>query len=59
MVSLGETGPGKGPRLPMGPTPFIPTPPSDIEILVREVQSLKAEIVKIKQALNKHGIQVD
>lgn len=33
--------------------------PSDIELLIREVQALKAEIIKIKAALKKHGIEVD
>ncbi|MEM2909627.1 MAG: hypothetical protein QXO01_00955 [Nitrososphaerota archaeon] len=38
------------------PRPLLP---SDIELLVREVQTLKAEVVKIKAALKKHGIDVD
>lgn len=33
--------------------------PSDIEMLIREIQALKAEIVKIKEALRKHGIEID
>lgn len=33
--------------------------PSDIELLVREVQALKAEIAKIKEALKRHGIEVE
>jgi len=32
---------------------------SDIELLIREVQLLKTEIIKIKAALKKHGIDVD
>lgn len=32
---------------------------SDIELLIKEVQALKAEIIKIKAALKKHGIEVD
>ncbi|MEN2973973.1 MAG: hypothetical protein ABDH32_00145 [Candidatus Caldarchaeales archaeon] len=33
--------------------------PSDIEMLIREVQMLKAEVAKIKEALKKHGIEID
>ncbi|MEM0078670.1 MAG: hypothetical protein QW118_00360 [Nitrososphaerota archaeon] len=33
--------------------------PSDIEMLVREIQALKMEIAKIKEALRKHGIEID
>ncbi len=33
--------------------------PSDIELLIKEVQVLKAEIMRIKVALKKHGIEVD
>ncbi len=39
-----------------GPGPIMP---SDIELLVREVRLLKAEVEKIKKALEKHGIKVD
>ncbi len=39
-----------------GPGPIMP---SDIELLVREVRLLKAEVEKIKRALEKHGIKVD
>lgn len=38
------------------PSPIMP---SDIELLVREVQALKAEIAKIKEALKRHGIEVE
>ncbi len=38
------------------PSPIMP---SDIELLVKEIQYLKAEIAKIKEALRKHGIKVD
>lgn len=38
------------------PSPIMP---SDIELLVKEIQYLKAEIAKIKEALKKHGIKVD
>ncbi|MEM2544532.1 MAG: hypothetical protein QXH76_06600, partial [Nitrososphaerota archaeon] len=31
---------------------------SDIELLIKEVQALKAEIIRIKAALKKHGIEV-
>ena len=44
-------------RLGLGrPGPIMP---SDIELLVREVRMLKAEVEKIKNALKKHGIEVD
>jgi len=33
--------------------------PSEIELLIREVRALKAELTKIKAALKKHGIDVD
>ena len=36
-----------------------PIPPSDLELIVRELQYLKMEIDKIKTALKKHGIEVD
>ena len=36
-----------------------PIPPSDLELIVRELQYLKMEINKIKTALRKHGIEVD
>jgi len=36
-----------------------PIPPSDLELIVRELQYLKMEIDKIKAALKKHGIEVD
>ena len=36
-----------------------PIPPSDLELIVRELQHLKMEINKIKAALKKHGIEVD
>ena len=36
-----------------------PIPPSDLELIVRELQYLKMEINKIKTALKKHGIEVD
>lgn len=36
-----------------------PVFPSDIELLIREVQALKAEVIRIKAALKKHGIEVD
>lgn len=38
------------------PSPIMP---SDIELLVKELQHLKAEVAKIKEALRKHGIPVD
>ena len=45
----------------IGPATGRPGPimPSDKELLVREVQLLKAEILKIKKALKKHGIEVE
>jgi len=33
--------------------------PSDLEMIVRELVSLRMEIEKIKKALKKHGINVD
>lgn len=36
-----------------------PVLPSDMELLIKEVQTLKAEVMKIKAALKKHGIDVD
>lgn len=36
-----------------------PIPPSDLELIVRELQYLKIEVDKIKTALKKHGIEVD
>ena len=36
-----------------------PILPSDLELIVRELQYLKMEIDKIKAALKKHGIEVD
>jgi len=33
--------------------------PSDIEMLIREIKLLKEEIAKIKEALRKHGIEID
>jgi hypothetical protein len=33
--------------------------PSDIEMLVREIRVLKEEIAKIKEALRRHGIEID
>ncbi|PUA31238.1 MAG: hypothetical protein B9J98_07220 [Candidatus Terraquivivens tikiterensis] len=33
--------------------------PSEIELLIREVRALKAELTKIKAALKKHSIDVD
>ena len=39
-----------------GPSPIMP---SDIEHIVREIQLLKLEIVKIKKALEERGIKVD
>ncbi|MCD6592189.1 MAG: hypothetical protein J7K78_04150 [Thaumarchaeota archaeon] len=35
------------------------TLPSDLEMIVRELIYLRAEIEKIKKALKKHGIEVD
>jgi len=35
------------------------TTPSDLELIVRELQALKAEILKIKEALKRHGIEID
>ncbi|MCL7385134.1 MAG: hypothetical protein LZ158_02065 [Thaumarchaeota archaeon] len=32
---------------------------SDIELLIKEIQMLKTEIIKIKAALKKHGIDVE
>ena len=48
-------------RRRLGLTPTRPSPimPSDIEMLVKELQYLKAEVLKIKEALKKHGIKVD
>ena len=39
-----------------GPSPIMP---SDIEYLVRELQLLKAEVQKIKKALEEWGIKID
>ncbi|MCS7143332.1 MAG: hypothetical protein NZ920_06080 [Aigarchaeota archaeon] len=39
-----------------GPSPMLP---SDIEFLVREVQSIKSELIKIRKALELHGIKVE
>lgn len=39
-----------------GPSPLLP---SDIDLLVREVNVLKAEVAKIKRALERHGIKVE
>lgn len=33
--------------------------PSEIELLIKEVRALKAELTKIKAVLKKHGIDVD
>lgn len=33
--------------------------PSDIEIIIKEIQNLKAEVAKIKEALKRHGIELD
>ncbi len=33
--------------------------PSDLDMIVRELLRLRAEIDKIKKALEKHGIKVD
>ncbi|MEM1584458.1 MAG: hypothetical protein QXF28_05285 [Nitrososphaerota archaeon] len=33
--------------------------PSDIEMIIKEIKMLKEEIAKIKEALRKHGIEVD
>ncbi|MCD6313261.1 MAG: hypothetical protein J7L79_05595 [Thaumarchaeota archaeon] len=35
------------------------TLPSDLEMIARELIRLRAEIEKIKKALEKHGIKVD
>lgn len=34
-------------------------PPSDLEIILRELRYLRSEIEKIKRALEKHGIKVE
>jgi len=33
--------------------------PSDLQLILKEVMELKAEIEKIKKALRKHGIEID
>lgn len=32
---------------------------SDMELLIKEVRTLKAEVMRIKAALKKHGIDID
>jgi len=46
---LEDINPAGGPRTLM---------PSDVQMLVREMQFLKAEILKIRKALKDHGIEV-
>lgn len=33
--------------------------PSDIEMIIREIRMLKEEVAKIKEALRKHGIEIE
>ncbi len=35
------------------------TLPSDLELILKELMNLKAEIEKIKKTLKKHGIEID
>jgi hypothetical protein len=48
-------------RIPdLTPTPLpTPTTPTGLEALLQETQSMKLEIMKIKQALRKHGISIE
>lgn len=53
---------GKGekpvPDLPPRPIPR-PIPPAGLEAVLREIESMKVEIARIKRALRAHGIPVE
>ena len=49
-------------RRPRSQTPDIPHIPSigpNLEDIIQEIQTLKTEILKIKQAMKSHGISID